>query len=108
MQKMKRAYLKLWLGYTDFSGETRRADFWWAMLANFIIGLTLAALSWYIGVFGFIRWAYSVMMILPTVTMLARRLHSAGRGTIWLFALLVPVAGWLLVLAFACMKDKTD
>ena len=45
-------------------------------------------------------------MLLPTVAMLARRLHAAGRGTIWLFLLLVPAVGPAVLLGMACMKDK--
>ena len=108
MKAYKRAYLRLWLGYTNFSGETSRAEFWRAMAVNVGLGLLLALLAWVLPIqlFNFLSWAYGVIMLLPTITLIARRLHAAGRGTIWLFLLLVPVAGQVAVLAMCCMKDK--
>lgn len=108
MKNFKRAYLRQWLGYTNFMGETSRADFWRAMAVNAVIFSVLALLVrvWPTQFLNFLGWGYSVIMLLPTVAMLARRLHAAGRGTIWLFLLLVPVAGPLALLAMACMKDK--
>lgn len=109
MKEFKRAYLRLWLGYTNFMGETSRADFWRAMAVNFVIFSVLVLLVrlWPIQLFNFLGWAYMVIMLLPTAAMLARRLHAAGRGTIWLFLVLVPVAGPLVLLAMACLRDKT-
>ena len=44
MKKFKRAYLRQWLGYTDFMGETGRGDFWRAIAVNAVILAALALL----------------------------------------------------------------
>ena len=108
MKKFKRAYLRQWLGYTDFMGETGRGDFWRAIAVNAVILAALALLVrlWPTQFLNFLGWGYSVIMLLPTVAMLARRLHAAGRGTIWLFLLRVPAVGPAVLLGMACMKDK--
>ncbi len=68
-------------------GETGRGDFWRAIAVNAVILAALALLVrlWPTQFLNFLGWGYSVIMLLPTVAMLARRLHAAGRGTIWLF-----------------------
>ena len=74
-------------GVYRFYGRDRPGDFWRAIAVNAVILAALALLVrlWPTQFLNFLGWGYSVIMLLPTVAMLARRLHAAGRGTIWLF-----------------------
>jgi len=45
------AYISFWQSFTDFKGETRRKDWWYVQLANFII--TLFTLPFFISITGF-------------------------------------------------------
>lgn len=109
MKAFKRAYLRMWLGYTDFMGDTSRGDFWRAVAVNFVIfsALLLLVRVYPTQLTNFLGWGYMIIMLLPTVAMLSRRLHAAGHGSIWLFTLIIPIVGPLLLLAMACLKDKT-
>ena len=42
---MIEAYKSFWTRAFDFQGRTSRPDYWWAVLASFLVGLILAILG---------------------------------------------------------------
>ncbi len=84
-------YAACWRKYADFSGRSRRREFWFFQLVNFIInmvgnltiGLVLPT------VWAFLSFGYSLAILVPNLAVSARRLHDTGRS------------GWLQVLPLA-------
>lgn len=101
------AYRAFWArGFTDWTGTTSRAEYWWTALANLLIIGLIGLVLWLISVNGISNafeafagismvWAvvtYCVAAIIPSISMILRRLHDGGFSSWWI--LLYPVA-WL-------------
>ena len=78
-----RAFAEMWARIFEISGRTRRAAYWGAMILNFAAGFVLGFLP-YAG------WIYSILSIIPGITMSVRRMHDTGRSGLWLLAALIP------------------
>jgi uncharacterized membrane protein YhaH (DUF805 family) len=99
-------YLKALVNYAGFSGRSRRSEYWFFALFNFIfsivamildmsLGLTFGALN-----YGIFYLLFSLAMFIPALAVLVRRLHDVGKSG-WMFLIaLIPIVGaiWLLVL----------
>ena len=88
--------------YVNFQGRSRRAEFWWPFLMNFVIffmlGFVGAIMSGGETVNGLpagpaliIIGLYGLAIILPSISLMVRRLHDIGQ-TGWL-ALAIYILG---------------
>jgi uncharacterized membrane protein YhaH (DUF805 family) len=88
--------------YFDMTGRVGRAQFWYFVLANFVIAIIAAILQRV--TFLPLLALYNLAMLLPTAGMGARRLQDTGRDgkLIWVFI----IAGFIsqLVSAMAMMS----
>ncbi|MBR5983133.1 MAG: DUF805 domain-containing protein [Bacteroidales bacterium] len=119
-------FIKCWKQYADFKGRARRKEYWMFLLFNYIISFILGTI-YYIGVmfqafakfssgemhnmafnglyFGSgwvlvifcIMMAYGLVVLLPTLAVMVRRLHDIGRKGTWLFLLLVPIPLYVIM-----------
>jgi uncharacterized membrane protein YhaH (DUF805 family) len=86
--------------YTQFVGRAGRAEFWWFVLASFIISTVLSLLgrAWVgFAVLGFI---YSLAVLVPSIAVGIRRLHDTGRTGWWILIGLVPLVGFIVLIVF--------
>ena len=79
--------------YADFKGRASRPEFWW--FALFIL-LSASAFTYLSETAGSI---YSIATLLPFLAVGARRLRDSGNNPWWLFGLLIPVGG-IIILGF--------
>ena len=79
--------------YADFTGRASRPEFWW--FALFIL-LSASAFTYLSETAGSI---YSIATLLPFLAVGARRLRDSGNNPWWLFGLLIPVGG-IIILSF--------
>jgi uncharacterized membrane protein YhaH (DUF805 family) len=101
-------YLDVWRGYFDFSGRSRRKEYWYFTLFHTILAIAgelLAAASYNenttIGtVFGIIVLLYILASLVPSLAVSVRRLHDIDKSGWWFFVSFIPVIGgiWFLVL----------
>ena len=84
--------------YADFTGRASRPEFWW--FALFIL-LSASAFTYLSETAGSI---YSIATLLPFLAVGARRLRDGGNSPWWLFGLLIPVAGIILLGFFWAMQ----
>ena len=112
MQQMTLAFRTVLSKYATFSGRASRPEFWWWILAVFL----LTALTQLIDAFlmapmlGFdvgsetagqpLSMLVSLILFLPGLAVAARRLHDIGRSGWWLFLYLIPIIGFLVLLWF--------
>ena len=90
------AYIKMFQNWSDFSGRSRRRDYWLAFLVNFIISAVLNQLIRVVAIL------YGLIVIVPGLALGIRRLHDIGKSGWWLLISLVPIVGVIVIIVFAC------
>ena len=86
--------------FAVFSGRAGRAEFWWFILATFIVSLVLGLLSRASVMFLVLYVVYGLAVLIPYLAVSIRRLHDTGRTGWWLLIGLVPVAGVVILVIF--------
>ena len=92
-------YISVLKKYADFSGRSRRKEYWMFFLINIIIGIVLGLLATILKT-GILSTIYSLAVLIPGIAVCIRRLHDIGKSGWWWFIVLIPLVGpiWLLVL----------
>ena len=93
-------YKKVLSNYANFNGRARRAEYWYFMLCNVLIGGTLLFLGEFLDISFALLGLYCLAMFIPWLAVLVRRLHDTGRSGWHFFIYFVPFIGgiWMLVL----------
>jgi len=83
--------------YMVIRGRARRSEYWWFVLAILVGNIACATIDQVMEtkVFSFI---FSLLILIPSLTVLVRRLHDTGKSGVWAFWLLVPIVGWAILL----------
>lgn len=83
--------------YVNLSGRMSRANYWWAYLAATLIGVAWLLLDAAFGskIFSTIG---GLVMFMPNITGMVRRLHDSNHSTWSVCWLLVPIVGWIYFL----------
>lgn len=96
--------------YADFSGRATRAEYWWWQLFIFLgcIGSLIIG-----GILGeemsiILFCLFYLAILVPSLSILFRRLHDAGRSGWWFLITLVPYAGSIVILVFTLQESKED
>ena len=110
-------YRELVENYANSKGRTNTADFWLTISAiSFIYGLItcITGLASYIpygylyavSLGGGILITLSILLCLPTIMLMARRLRDSNNDPILIILLLVPILGWLALLYLLCKRTS--
>jgi len=99
-------YLTVLKKYAVFSGRARRKEYWMFALFNFIFSILAVVIDSVLGTaseemgYGIFYALYTLVVLLPSLAVLVRRLHDVGKSGWWFFISLIPFIGgiWLLVL----------
>ena len=112
MDKMVLAVRTVLSKYATFSGRASRAEFWWWILAIFLLSLLTRLIDAFVfaPMLGFgagdenpgqpLSALVSLAILLPAIAVGARRLHDIGRSGWWLFLSLIPVLGTVILIYF--------
>ena len=110
-------YRELVENYANSKGRTNTADFWLTISAiSFVYGLItcITGLASYIP-YGFlyavslgggILIVLSILLCLPTIMLMARRLRDSNNDPMLIILLLVPILGWLALLYLLCKRTS--
>ena len=95
----------------NFSGRARRSEYWFFALFNFLIavGLTIFDLvigSFSEGGFGLISGLYTLLMVIPNLSLTFRRLHDTGRSAWWILFGIIPLIGAITLFVFMCLDSE--
>ena len=110
-------YRELVENYANSKGRTNTADFWLTISAiSFAYGLItcITGLASYIpyGYFyavdlgGGILITLSILLCLPTIMLMARRLRDSNNDPMLIILLLVPILGWLALFYLLCKRTS--
>jgi uncharacterized membrane protein YhaH (DUF805 family) len=99
-------YLKVLKQYADFSGRSRRKEYWMFVLFNMCFSIVAMVLDNILGIsiagigYGLLYGLYGLTMLIPGLAVTVRRLHDVGKSGWMFFIVLIPLIGtiWLLVL----------
>ena len=102
--------------YLDFSGRSRRSEYWYAQLFQLIVFVLLWAINYFCVPRGshelttlvmLAMVAFSIAIFLPDVAIMVRRLHDSGKSG-WLYLLSLIPFGNLVLLIFMCLDSTED
>lgn len=94
--------------YFTFSGRSNRPEYWYAclFLVLLFVGTTAADVFLIDPALQStpITMVAQLATLIPSLAVSARRLHDTDRSAWWLFIILVPLIGALVLLVFACQR----
>ena len=116
---MINAYKSFFKGYVDFTGRSKRSEYWWIWLTNMILlapfysayfkalanprnESALVAL----GGIAIIYMIFGLALMLPMLALTVRRLRDAGSHWALIFVIFIPMVGPLALLALLAMPTK--
>mgnify|MGYP001058183099 FL=1 len=94
--------------YAQFSGRSRRAEYWqYALFIGivYVVLAVLAAASKSSVVFGLLAVFYLGILV-PSLAVGVRRLHDTGKSGWWLLFGIVPIVGEITLLVFTCLDSQ--
>jgi uncharacterized membrane protein YhaH (DUF805 family) len=112
-------FVMAWSRAADFSGRSRRKEYWMFTLINTLIGVGLSLLCIFFAktdpnsfskpdsgaFFFYILMAYGLISTVPNWSCTVRRLHDTGRSGWWIFFYMIPLIG-LIVLVFLALDSE--
>ena len=98
-------YKEFWQRSFDFKGVTSRRDYWMVVLTNFCIGFVMGVLSSVPGVI-YIYFLFNVLLIVPYLSMMVRRLHDVGKSGWMILTGLIPLVGPVVLLVLSVLPSK--
>ena len=94
--------------YADFSGRSRRKEYWMFMLFYTVIYMVLLIIDGTLGMF-FFTAIFSVISLVPSISITARRLHDTGRSGWWqLLAVFLPLLGLIILVVLVSLRSRED
>jgi uncharacterized membrane protein YhaH (DUF805 family) len=86
-------YLEVLKKYAQFTGRSRRSEYWYFVLFNFIITMVLFGIGMAIGFPGFYN-IYSLGVLIPSIAVAVRRVHDVNKSG-WF--ILIPIYNLILL-----------
>lgn len=97
--------------YADFSGRSRRKEYWMFVLGVFIAVLLLSIVEGIVGLSGMVGGVYGPLtsllllgIIVPSIAVQVRRFHDQDKSGWFVLLALIPFLGGLAVLVFMCLE----
>lgn len=98
--------------YATFSGRAQRAEYWYFFLFYILIFFGLTIIDGITGSFnamtgmGLLGGLMTLVLLIPSISVGVRRLHDTGRSGWWLFIVLIPLIGAIVLLVFT-LQDSS-
>jgi uncharacterized membrane protein YhaH (DUF805 family) len=89
--------------YADFTGRARRKEYWMFVLIYMIINVILAVLGMDV-----ISVIVGLALLVPSISIAARRLHDTGRSGWWQLIALIPIIGLIVLIVFLAQDSHEE
>jgi uncharacterized membrane protein YhaH (DUF805 family) len=104
-------YMTVLKKYAVFSGRARRMEYWMFVLFNIIFNIVLSIIDRIAGLdfganVGILAAIYSLGVLIPSLAVSVRRLHDTNRAGWWIFIVLVPLVGWIILIVFQAQDSQ--
>lgn len=95
----------------NFTERARRKEYWMFILITSIISIALSIFETLVGLeftedVGILSTLFSIILIIPSISVTVRRLHDIGKSGWWVLINLIPIIGQIVLLVFT-IKDST-
>lgn len=97
--------------YTDFSGRSRRKEYWMYLLGVIIAAILISIVEGVVGLSGMVGGVYGPLtvifllaIIIPSIAVQVRRFHDQDKSGWFVLLGLIPFVGGLIVLVFMCLE----
>jgi len=106
-------FILAWQRATDFSGRSRRKEYWFFNLFNGIVAVFLILFAVPFSAhekpsmlpLGCL-FVYSLVIVVPGLSVTIRRLHDIGKSGWWYFIAFVPLVGGLILFVFTLLDSE--
>ncbi|MFL0356037.1 DUF805 domain-containing protein [Erythrobacter sp. GH1-10] len=96
--------------YADFSGRSRRKEYWMFLLGVVIAAILLSIVESILGLSGMVGGLYGPLTLLlvlgifiPSLAVQVRRFHDQDKSGWFVLLGFIPLVGGLIVLVFMCL-----
>ena len=116
---MINAYKSFFKGYVDFTGRSKRSEYWWIWLTNMILLVPFYSAYFKalanprnetalvaLGGIAIIYMIFGLALFLPGLALTVRRLRDAGFHWALIFVIFIPMVGPLALLVLLAMPTK--
>lgn len=116
---MINAYKNFFKGYVDFTGRSKRSEYWWIWLTNMILLVPFYSAYFKalanprnetalmaLGGIAIIYMIFGLALMLPMLALTVRRLRDAGFHWALIFVIFIPMVGPLALLVLLAMPSK--
>jgi uncharacterized membrane protein YhaH (DUF805 family) len=106
-------FLLAWQRAADFSGRSRRKEYWMFQLFNVLFVILILGLALLAGGSAPLKLGtdcclvYCFVAFVPNLAVTVRRLHDIGRSGYWYFISFIPLGG-IVVLVFTVLDSDPD
>lgn len=99
--------------YAEFSGRSRRKEYWMFVLFTILVGAALAIVAWLLGglsgpepsgLFLGLLGIYALALIVPSIAVQIRRMHDQDKSGWFVLLGFIPYVGGLVMLVFMCIE----
>ena len=97
--------------YADFSGRSRRKEYWMYTLGIIIAVVVLSVVEGIIGIGGMVGGFYGPLTtilllgtLVPSIAVGVRRLHDTDKSGWFMLLSFIPLVGGLILLVFFCLE----
>jgi uncharacterized membrane protein YhaH (DUF805 family) len=97
--------------YADFSGRSRRKEYWMFILGFVIAMIVVSVLEGILGMSGMVGGVYGPLTLLlilglfiPALACQVRRFHDQDKSGWFVLLGFIPLIGGLIVLVFMCLE----
>ena len=98
-------YVEVLKKYIEFTGHAKRSEFWWFVLANFIVSILISIVAGIIHL-PILSMLYSLAVLLPSLAVGTRRLRDAGFNPLLMLLLLIPFVQLALIVLWIMPSKK--
>jgi len=81
--------------YVDGKGRASRSEYWYFALFTLLVDVITGGVA-------------AILLLLPSITVSVRRLHDIGKSAWALLWMLLPVIGWIVLIAYAVRPGEPD
>ena len=100
-------FLNAFKNYANFSGRARRKEYWMFFLIYSLLYVGLSLIDSLLGS-AWLSSIFSLVLLIPSISYAARRLHDTGRSGWWQLLYLIPLIGIIVVIVFLAQDSHEE